>query len=188
MKKISVFAAAALVLAAVSCSKEAAPVVIEEAVPSVKEMTFTAIADNGEDTRTILNIDNEHQKYDVVWAAGETIYVAVRHYNVTDMFALDLDKVEVFDSVVEPEIAAVEKYTYTTQPNGAPVEPVDTTALEAKLAEAKALNAEDYTEDSFAALTAAITAAEAVLADEEATQEDVDALVAAMREFEKIHG
>lgn len=70
MKKLSIFAAAALMLAAVSCNKEAAPIAEpEQGTPAVQKITFTAYADNGVDTRTILNGN------DIKWAAGETIYV-----------------------------------------------------------------------------------------------------------------
>ena len=70
MKKLSIFAAAALMLAAVSCNKEAAPIAEPEQVtPAVQKITFTAYADNGADTRTILD------GKDIKWAAGETIYV-----------------------------------------------------------------------------------------------------------------
>ena len=59
-------------------------------------------------------------------------------------------------------------------------DPADTSALEAAIAAAKALKAEDYTEESFAAMEAALTNAEAVLANAEATQEQVDAAVKAL--------
>ncbi len=60
--------------------------------------------------------------------------------------------------------------------------PVDKTALEAAIAAAKALNAEDYTEESWAEadIAAAIEAAQAVADDEDATQEEVDAAVEAL--------
>ncbi len=70
MKKLSIFTAAALMLAAVSCNKEAAPIAEpEQGTPAVQKITFTAYADNGADTRTILDGN------DIKWAAGETIYV-----------------------------------------------------------------------------------------------------------------
>jgi hypothetical protein len=69
MKKFSIFAAAALMLAAVSCNKEAPIAEPEQGAPAVQKITFTAYADNGTDTRTILNGN------DIKWAAGETIYV-----------------------------------------------------------------------------------------------------------------
>ena len=70
MKKFSIFTVAALMLAAVSCNKEAAPIAEpEQGTPAVQKITFTAYADNGADTRTILDGN------DIKWAAGETIYV-----------------------------------------------------------------------------------------------------------------
>jgi uncharacterized membrane protein len=61
------------------------------------------------------------------------------------------------------------------------VKPVDKTALEAVIDETKALNPEEYTEESIAALTEVLNAALAILADENATQEDVDAAAAALK-------
>ena len=77
MKRIAYFVVATLV-AAVSCSKEVNPVVdndqpvVEDNQPvsTVKKISFTAYADNGDETRTSLNVDNS-----VTWAAGEAIYV-----------------------------------------------------------------------------------------------------------------
>ncbi|WP_066191768.1 discoidin domain-containing protein [Gracilibacillus timonensis] len=51
---------------------------------------------------------------------------------------------------------------------------VDKTALEVKVEEAQAIDLEGYTEESVEALTEAITIAETVLADEQATQETID--------------
>ena len=50
----------------------------------------------------------------------------------------------------------------------------DKSALEASIAAAEALTAEDYTEETWAAVTDALEAAKDVAADETATQEDVD--------------
>ena len=58
----------------------------------------------------------------------------------------------------------------------------DTAALEAAIAAAKALDASLYTEDSFQAVTDALEKAEAVLADENASQEEVDAAAKALRD------
>ncbi len=52
---------------------------------------------------------------------------------------------------------------------------LDTSALEAAITAAKAVEAEKYTEESVAALNEALAAAEAVLAKEDATQEEIDA-------------
>lgn len=65
---------------------------------------------------------------------------------------------------------------YSTDPEPEPE--VDTSKLEALLAEASSYDADEYTEESYAALTSAVTEAEEVLADEDATQEDVDEAVA----------
>lgn len=78
MKRIAYFLAATLLVAAASCSKEVTPVVdndqpvVEDNQPvsTVKKISFTAYADNGDETRTSLNEDNS-----VTWAAGEAIYV-----------------------------------------------------------------------------------------------------------------
>lgn len=70
MKKYLIFAATTLMLAAVSCSKEPAPIEEpEQAQPTVQKISFTAVADNAPETRTILE-DRE-----IKWAAHETIYV-----------------------------------------------------------------------------------------------------------------
>lgn len=62
-----------------------------------------------------------------------------------------------------------------------PEEPsVDKTALAQAISSAEALNEEDYTEDSWAELQSALTAAKAVYADEEADQAAVDAATAAL--------
>ncbi|MGI6344649.1 MAG: hypothetical protein ACOX18_06240 [Bacillota bacterium] len=57
---------------------------------------------------------------------------------------------------------------------------VDKSALEAKVNEARGLNKDDYTEESWAIFAAALADAEAVLADPDATQADVDAALAAL--------
>ncbi|MDR1605094.1 MAG: NEAT domain-containing protein, partial [Gracilibacteraceae bacterium] len=73
----------------------------------------------------------------------------------------------------------------TTLLTAPPTEPVpeesaDKTGLAAKLAVADAIEADDYTDDSYAALTTAIADAEALLGDTEATQDAVDAALAAL--------
>ena len=55
----------------------------------------------------------------------------------------------------------------------------DTSALEAAIAKAEALNPEDYTEDSFAAVTTALEAAKAALTG---TQEEINAAAAALED------
>ena len=58
---------------------------------------------------------------------------------------------------------------------------VDKTELEKAVLEAQGLKEESYTAESWAALEEALAAAEAVLADPSATQEEVDAATAALR-------
>ena len=60
---------------------------------------------------------------------------------------------------------------------------VDTSALEVKISEAEAISNADgkYTDESYAALTAAVESAKAVLADESKTQESVDNAVTAVQ-------
>ena len=57
---------------------------------------------------------------------------------------------------------------------------MDKTALLEKIEYAQGLNEEDYTEESWANLVAALQDALAVYEDEEATQEEVDAALAAL--------
>lgn len=58
--------------------------------------------------------------------------------------------------------------------------PVDKEALTSLIEEMSALNAEDFSKKSFEALTEALTAAEEVLANEDATQKELDAAVDAL--------
>ena len=62
-----------------------------------------------------------------------------------------------------------------------PTPEVDKSALQSKVDEAKAIAADGYTEDSYKALSDAIAAAEVVLNDADATQENVDAQVSALQ-------
>lgn len=70
--------------------------------------------------------------------------------------------------------------TVTVTEEAPPVVDTDKSALEAAIATAEALDAADYTDGSFADVTAALADAKAVLADDEATQDEVDAAVAAL--------
>ncbi len=64
---------------------------------------------------------------------------------------------------------------YESLPSG-----VDFSLLEQAVATAQALDSEDYTEVSFAPIAGALTAAEAVLANEDATQKEIDDAAAAL--------
>ncbi|MCI5924753.1 MAG: discoidin domain-containing protein [Oscillospiraceae bacterium] len=61
-------------------------------------------------------------------------------------------------------------------------EKADTTALEAAIGEADALNEDDYTPSTWAGLGEPLADAKAVLADPEATQDEVDAAAAALND------
>ncbi len=68
-----------------------------------------------------------------------------------------------------------------TMQETAPIEdPVDKSALEAAIAEAEAVELDAYTDESVGRLAKALAAAETVYADEDATQEEVDAAAEAL--------
>ncbi len=70
---------------------------------------------------------------------------------------------------------------YGTVYEDTPIAPsVDKDALVQAIADAKALNADDYTKATFTVVTSALAAAESVNADENATQEAVDAATKAL--------
>ena len=87
------------------------------------------------------------------------------------------------------ELSTDASFTYTMSSNDVTLvanfeeieEPeVDKTALQAKVDEAAELNKEDYTKESWATLQEALNAANTVLADDEATQEQVDTALVAL--------
>ena len=83
---------------------------------------------------------------------------------------------EEVDAALAALIAAIEALVPAEEEPGE----VDKTALGAKIDEALELNEEDYTEESWANLVAALQDALAVYEDENATQEEVDAALAAL--------
>lgn len=86
------------------------------------------------------------------------------------------------DAALETLQNAIEGLEAVDEKPTEPEEPVelDTEALESSVEEANNLNAADYTEDSFADLTIALTEAEALLENDEATQDQVDAALVAL--------
>lgn len=66
------------------------------------------------------------------------------------------------------------------EPSSAPEEGVDTTELEKAIKKAESLKEKDYTPKSYKAMEAALKVAKSVLADEDATQEEVDAAADAL--------
>jgi len=73
-------------------------------------------------------------------------------------------------------------YVVAEDVTGEFVKPVDKSKLEAKIAEAEALNADDYTEETWEVFAKALEEAQAVFSDTEATQEEVDAALKALEE------
>ncbi|WP_170226668.1 FIVAR domain-containing protein, partial [Cerasibacillus quisquiliarum] len=88
--------------------------------------------------------------------------------------SVDLDQVSNAYS-----IDLVVDYSTDPDPEPEPEDPVvDKSELEALVDAAQGFDADDYTEESFAALTAALEDAQAVLNNEDATQEEVDVALA----------
>ncbi|MBQ7875636.1 MAG: S8 family serine peptidase [Oscillospiraceae bacterium] len=99
------------------------------------------------------------------WAAVEEA-VAAAEAVLADLNA-DQEEIDAAVKALEEAIAAL-------------AERADTAALEEAIAKAEAENAENYTEESWAAVEAAVEAAKAVLEDLNASQEEVDAAAAAI--------
>lgn len=72
---------------------------------------FATELTNGTATGTMTQYGADLSAY-----AGQTVYIAFRHYNVTDMFRLNLDDVEIYSGV---GVANVENTTFTIFPNPA---------------------------------------------------------------------
>src|SRR5690625_1364065 len=86
------------------------------------------------------------------------------------------------DDASESLQAAIDGLEKISEPTPEPEEPeVDKDELEALVEEAKGYDEDDYTEKSFATLSAALGDAEDVLSDEDATQEDVDNALASLQ-------
>ena len=93
----------------------------------------------------------------------------------------DPDKVHVETETVElGSVPVVNLPAHAFAVVKVPAQVVDKTQLEQTLAQARALQAEDYTADSFAGVEKAMEAAQAVLDNAQATQAEVDAAVMAL--------
>ena len=88
----------------------------------------------------------------------------------------------IFEGVQEENTLEATGVAQDAEGNELPIGTVDTSALEEAIAEAEELKEEDYTEESWAALEEAKEAAEEVLKDPTATQEEVDKAAAALEE------
>ena len=88
----------------------------------------------------------------------------------------------IFEGVQEENTMEATGVAQDAEGNELPIGTVDTSALEEAIAKAEELKEEDYTEESWAALEEAKEAAEDVLKDPTATQEEVDEAAAALEE------
>ena len=88
----------------------------------------------------------------------------------------------IFEGVQEENTLEATGVAQDAEGNELPIGTVDTSALEEAIAKAEELKEEDYTEESWAALEEAKEAAEEVLKDPTATQEEVDEAAAALEE------
>ena len=107
-------------------------------------------------------------------------WVAPEAYE-TDGSVLTLIEV-IFEGVQEENTLEATGVAQDAEGNEMPIGTVDTSALEKAIAKAEELKEEDYTEESWAALEEAKEAAEDVLKDPTATQEEVDEAAAALEE------
>lgn len=90
------------------------------------------------------------------------------------------DESELVEELTIPfEIVPYENDSEDPTPDPTPVDKAD---LESAVEEAEALDAEDYTDETYAAVAEALENATSVLADEDATQEDVDEALAALEQ------
>ena len=108
-------------------------------------------------------------------AAGSEFYGAESVKVAWNGTVPSVAEVAMLDTVNEPD----NNPDYEPEPE--PTPEVDKTALKAAIAEAQGTDTTGKTEESVAALTEAIEAAKAVAADEEATQEQVDAATSALK-------
>ncbi|MDR1059903.1 MAG: FMN-binding protein, partial [Clostridiales bacterium] len=100
------------------------------------------------------------------WAALEALIAGLKQAAVSDAANLG-GALAAWGPQIRAAIAALDRQA-------------DTAALEAAIAGAKLLEAGDYTAESYAALLAAISAAEDALAGDGATQEEIDELLGAL--------
>ena len=105
--------------------------------------------------------------------AGEVViaWVAPEAYE-SDGSAVTLIEVQFTGTGAEPELTGA---VHDAEGNEISIGSVDTSALEEAVENAKSLNEEDFTEESWTALEEALEQAEDVLKDPTATQEEVDA-------------
>lgn len=109
----------------------------------------------------------------------EDSYAAVTEAisNAREVLANEYSTQEEIDAALQALKAAI---AALTEPAKSEEESVDTSELESAVETAMAVDASRYTEESYAAVSAALANAEKVLADENSTQEQIDAALAAL--------
>ena len=110
------------------------------------------------------------------WAAVESALAEAKA-------ALESDSQDAVDAAAEALSAAIEALVEVEEPE--PGDEVDKDELQAEVDASDALTSSDYTAESWAAYQQALAAAQAVLADPEATQADVADALAALQAAEK---
>ncbi len=119
-------------------------------------------------------------------ALAEADELTEEDYTEESWAALEDAKAEAEDVLKDPTAtqeevdAAVEALKEAVEALEEYVEPVDKSELEKAIEKAKSKNKKDYTKKSFDAMLAALKVAEKVMADENATQEEVDAAADAL--------
>lgn len=119
-------------------------------------------------------------------ALAEADELTEEDYTEESWAALEDAKAEAEDVLKDPTAtqeevdAAVEALKEAVEALEEYVDPVDKSELEKAIKKAKSKNKKDYTKKSFDAMLAALKVAEKVMADENATQEEVDAAADAL--------
>ncbi len=107
-------------------------------------------------------------------------YYTADSWNAVEEALADAERVLAKEDASQTEIDSAT--AWLTEALGKLVPDTDKTALDALVKEAEALNGEDYTEETWAALTEALEAAKGVLADAAVLQPAVDAAQTALQE------
>ena len=134
----------------------------------------------------IVNVDRENDRevvLDVEGLAGKEIFVQ----------KLTADSITEENTLTEPDnvvvttesFTAVEGQSYVVEKHSVAVLKInmtDKTQLEAKIAEAEAINGADYTEETYTSLVETLEAVKVVVNNAEATQEEVDTALAELED------
>lgn len=148
---------------------DAATKAIEDAIKTLVDISElrAAVTDATERMAALQQTDYTADSWEALESAIKNAQTVLADDDATQ------SRVNAAKSVLAGALAALVKAGETEKP--------DTTKLAAAIAKAEALKASDYTADSWAALQTALAAGEALLADENATQAQIDAAVAALK-------